>query len=308
MNARTLKRLAVIVAALVVVWLGLGLLRRARADTAAGLALPRYQPASVDQALIVKGADTLRFERRPGGWTVNGLRADPLLVGELVSALSDTSARTSLATESAASEKRLGLDRADARTFTLLEAGHRVADLRVGNQGEPYPSVYVRLPGHTRSYELNGRLADLVVRGLNFWRDKTIAEVHPDSVQAVEVRRGRERYTLTLSGGQWRLGGRPADSTAVADLLDRYRNLVADGFPTAAEDSSLSRWKDDRAIRLLAAGGRPLLVLGVDSIRTGYFARRQGGVTTYRLEDWNVNQLVPADSTLLPKAPKAKKT
>ncbi len=307
MNAATLRRLGFVLAGLVVIWLGLSALGRVRRDTVRPMALAHFDPAVVDEALIVKGSDTVRFARTAGGWTVNGFRADAGAVSELVRALGDTSARSELVAENAASHKALGLDSADAHLVSVLRGGHAVAQLLVGHQGSTYGTAMVRKPGQTAVYQLTSELAEMVGRPLDAWRDKVIARLSPESVTAVEVQRGRMRYALTKSGGAWRLGNAAADSAAVAQLLDRFRDLTATAFATKAQADSASRARSLRTIRIYGAGGRPVLALSLDSAASGAWTRREGDSVTYVLDNWTANQLMPVDSTLRAKAAKKPK-
>lgn len=305
MNARMLKRLAGALVVLVVVWLGLGLVRRSRRDTLGRLALPRFDPATVDQALIAKGADTLRFVRQGGLWSVNGHPANAALVGEMLSALADSAASSELISENASSHQQLGLDSAQAQRVSALRGGKKVTQLLVGDRAGTYGAVYVREPGENAAYQLKGALADLVGRTPDDWRDKLIAKVAPDSVAAVEVQRGRRGYTLTRADRGWRLGSGAADSAAVASLLNRFSDLEAAGFATPAQADSASFAHPARTVRLLAKGDRPLLALSMDSTAGGFWVRRAGDADTYRLDSWTVNDLTPADSTLRKQPPRA---
>jgi hypothetical protein len=305
MSARTLKRLAAALAALVVIWLGLSLARRARRDTEGRLPAARFDPKAVDQALIVKGTDTLRFVKRGDGWYVNALPADASLVSELVSALTDTAAPSELVAQNASSHRQLGLDSSDARRVSVLEGGRTLAALLVGNRGGSYGTVYVRRPGKTAAYQLGGQLAALVDRPLDGWRNRTIAKLAPDSVAEVQVRRRKREYTLMRDDSGWRLGNGAADSSAVAGLLGRFRDLEAAGFATAAQADSARFAPPARTVQLLAQGGRPLLVLSMDSTATGFWVRRSGDSTTYRLDNWTANGVSPADSTLRKKPPRS---
>jgi hypothetical protein len=308
MNPRTLRQLGVALAVLVVVWLGLSALGRTRRDTAGRMTMSRFDPKTVDAAEIAHGADTLRFTRRATGWEVNGWRADRSLVQSLVGYLADTSAVTELVAQNALAHEELGLDSAHAWRVSALQGGHTVADLFVGNGGA-YGSVYVRKPGQQAAYQLSSGLADLVTKPLSGWRDRTIADVPPDSVVEVDVRRGRKSYTVTRAKGGWRLDSGAADSAAVSRLLGAAHPLYGDGFPTAAQTDSLRRARLVRTVRLLGTAQRPLLVLSVDSVGpNSLWARREGDSTVYQLLDFKVQDLMPADSTLRPKpAAKAKR-
>jgi hypothetical protein len=303
MSPRTLKQLAAALAGLVVIWLGLRVVRVFGRDREGKLVLRPFDPKAADQALIIRGADTLRFARHAGGWTVNGYRANSTMVGNLVRAIADTGAPSALVSEHPASQAALGLDTAHARRVSALRDDSTLGQLLVGLRATGYAAVYVRRPDDSASYQMTQQqLAELSDRRLDDWRDKVIAKVPTDSVTSIEVRRGRERYSLTRGDGGWRLGTHGADSAAVAALLEHFGDIEAAGFPTPAQADSVRFSPPDRMVQLLALGGRPLLVLRMDSTAGGFWARREGDSTIYRLENWTASQMTPADSTLLKKA------
>jgi hypothetical protein len=298
MNTGTLKRLGAALAALLVVWAVSILLRRAGRDEAGRLALAAVDARSVDQVTVARGADTLAFARQRAAWTVNGVRADGNLVDEMLAALGDTAARSELVAENAASHARLGLDSAAARRVTARQGGNVVADLLLGSRGSTYGTVHVRRPGEAAAYAVTGGLADVTDRQLDDWRDKLIAKVEPESVATVELTSGRKSWRLTRDATGWTVGTGPADSAAVSGLLDRFRNLTAAGFATAAQADSANFATPDKVVRLLAKGDRPLLVLSADSSASGFWVRREGDAATFRLDTWVMGGLVPDEGSL----------
>ncbi len=305
MNPRTLKRLAVALVVLVVAWAGLGLARHVGRDRAGRIALATFDPGVADGALIVHGADTLRFVRHGAGWEVNGHPANEGFVTGMLHGLGDTAAPSELIAENPSSLRQMGLDSGQAWSVTALLGDRRLAALLVGHRGEAvYGSVYVRRPDASAAYLLTqSQLADVTDRQPDDWRDKTIAQVPPESVWTVAVRRGVRAYTLARGAAGWTLGRAAADSAAVASLLGQYHDLEAAGFATPAQADSARGARTSRQVTLAAKGGKPLLTLEMDSTPAGFWARRGGDSVIYRLDTWTVNQLAPADSTLRAKPP-----
>jgi len=298
MNAQTLRRLALLLAGLVLVWLGVGLWRRIGRDTDRGIRLTRFDPKAVDQALLAGPTDTLRFAKTAGGWTVNGHPASTATVSDLLNALADTAAQSELVAQSAASLPQLGLDSAGARRLAVLGSGKTLAELLVGKPGDVYGTVLVRKVGEARVYALKGQLGSLVGRPQDDWRDRVIAQVPAESVLAINVQRGKRTYSLKRDGKVWRLGSAPADTAAVARLLLQFRDLDAAGFPTEAQADSARFAPATRAVQLSGAGGRTLVDLRMDSVANTFWVRRAGDSITYRIDAWTADQLAPADSLL----------
>jgi hypothetical protein len=299
MNALTLKRLAAALLILVVLWLGLSFIRHARRDTEGRFAITRFDPKAADHAFLIHGADTIRLVRQETGWTVGGFPANQSFVEELLGSLSDTSATAELVAESATSLSRLGLDTTQAHRFVVQAGAKTLSDLLVGSQGGVYGTSYVRKPGDDRSWQLKGPLSEIANRPFDDWRDKTIVRVDPDSVGTIEEQRGRRSVTVTRADkGAWKIGATDADSAAVAGLLNQLRVLQASSFAGAAQADSAHFERPDRLVRLTSRAGAPLAVLRMDSTAGGFWVRKDGDSTVYRLDAWLANQVVPMDSTL----------
>lgn len=298
MSTQFLKRIATALAALVVLWLALSLIRRAGRDTSGSFALPKVDRNAVDAVIIARATDTVRLARQGAGWTVNGLAAGATLVGQVFDAMADTAARSELIAESATSHERLGIDSAKARRISFRQGDKTVAELLVGSRGGSFESAYLRSPGAVAVYQVQGRLIEYVERQVDDWRDKRIVGVEPDSVSGVDVQRGKTSYNLARVDKAWTIGGAPADSAAVAALLGQFRTLDAAGFATKAQADSANFAAPDRLIRLKAAGDRSLAVIAIDSTAGGFWVRREGNPTVFRIDSWVLNQLAPSDSTL----------
>jgi hypothetical protein len=298
MTPQMLKRLTGALAAILAVWLVASLLRRAARDDAGQLSLARFEAEAVERFTLAKAGDTLRFDQANGRWTVNGYRADAKLVREMLAALTDTTARSELVAQIAASHQRLGLDSAAARRLTVARSGAVVADLLLGNRGSSYGSIYVRAPGDSAAYALTSRIADAADRSLDDWRDKEVGTLIPDSVAAIAVEQGRASYRLTRGAAGWTIGDAAADSSAVASLLERLRVVTANGFATPAQADSARFTPADKTIRVFARENRALMTLSADSTASGFWVRRDGDSTVYRLDTWTMGPLTPDAASL----------
>jgi hypothetical protein len=294
-----LRRLAVLLGGLILLWAILALWQRTSRDSLGEFRLARIDTALVDTISVRRAAETVRLVRGARGWTVNGFTADTALVTAFLGALGDTAARGELVSESPASQASLGTDSAGARVLEIRAGARTLATYVVGNRDASYDGVYLRLPSASATYDVRSRLADHVDRSVNDWRDKRIVAVPPDSVATVEVQRGRASYRLTRQGTAWSLDrGAPADSAQVAELLGRFRELSATGFATPAQADSANFRSPDRRVRLAAAGGRVLTELTFDSTASGFWLRRDSLATVFLLDSFAANQLTPPDSSL----------
>lgn len=308
MSAKHLKAIAIALAVLLLAWGATELFSRGSDTVTGALALPALAQGDVDTVTIVHGRDTVRLVKRSAtAWTVNGFPASLQAVGDLFEALRDTTP-PELVAQSRSSFERMGVDTAGGRVVRFARAGKTLAQLLVGRQGQEFNSGYVRKPGEDNVYLWRNRVTSLVNRGVDDWRDRKIAAVAPDSVVVVEIARGKSRYALHRSGHVWAFtGGAPADSGAVARLLEKYRSVTAGGFATPHQADSVNAARPTRRVTLRGARGTALLALVFDSTAGGYWVRQAGGGTVYRMDPWDVEQLTPQERTLARLHPQAKK-
>lgn len=303
MNRDQIRRIALLLGALLVLWIGLRLVQGAARDQRTSLPAVSLDQASVDAITISRPADTIRLVRTGTDWTVNGLAAAPTVAADVVRAVADTAGRSELVAESATTHQRLGVDSAQARRLEIRRGSDVLLTYLVGKRGSSWETAYVRRPDSDRVFQVRSRLVELVERSVDDWRDRRIVAVDPDSLTALEITRGRSTYRLEKGEAGWRFGGgAPVDSAAVASLLGQFRTLEAGGFASAAEADSARFDAPDRRIRLTGPGGM-VVTLAFDSIPAGFWVRRDTLPTVYRLDGWTADRLTPSDSTLRPRPP-----
>ena len=306
MSAYNLKLIVAGLALLLLLWGASALLSRGSDSARGSLELHAPALADVDSITIVKGADTIDLARQSAtAWTVNGHPAALASVTDLFQALRDTTPPELVAQDSS-SFRRLQVDSAGGRWLRLRRSGKVQLELVVGGRGSDFESAYLRRPGDAHVYLWHGRLGSTVDRTLDDWRDKRIAVLVPDSVAAVEVVRGKERYALTRAGKAWKVNGAAADSGAVARYLDRLKTITAAGFATQKEIDSTRAARPGRRLAVRSArGGGPLLSLAFDSTPGAFVVRHVAGTggegaTVYRMNTWDVDGLTPTSRSLLP--------
>jgi hypothetical protein len=180
----------------------------------------------------------------------------------------------------------------------VVGGGKTLARLFVG--GPPGSgAAYVRFPGDVRTYQWSGQLPTLVARPVDGWRDRLIGAVAPESIAVVEIQRVGKRATLRKRGSAWVLSsGKPADSAAVARLLERIRTVTASGFATDQQADSLRSARPRRRLLVRGSGDHVLMALLFDSLPGGFWVRKPEGGTVYRLDTWQVDQLTPGEDAL----------
>lgn len=299
MSNEQLRRIAIGLGVLIVIWLGLKLLRGQGRDTELTLPRANFAAAAVDTVVIIRPTDTVRLVKGASGWTVNGLAASPTSVAELLGALTDTAATSELVAESPTSHVSLGVDSANARHLVARHGADTLLSLLVGKRGANWESAYVRRPGMPRVFQLRGRLVEFVERGVDDWRDRRIVALNPDSLISVSVTHGHSAYTLTRKDSTaWVLaGGGETDSARVASLLGQFKELSSTGFATSAQADSADFTAPAIRIELMTRAG-PLTTLLFDSTATGFLVRRDTVSTVYTIATYTASQLAPADSTL----------
>ncbi len=299
MSSKQLLRIALALGVLLLLWGAVALARRGERGPEGGFSLPRIDSGAVDTiAMTEKGDTTVLVRGRGGEWRVNGNAASSDAVRELLAALADSAIPSELVAQSASSHAALGVDTAGQRV-RIVSGGKTVIDLTAGNRSRDFEGMYLRKTDETAVFEVRGGLPPTIERKQDDWREKRIASVNRDSVTTIEVVRGKRSYALRKQDSTWSFGsGAAADSGAVARLLNDYGNLQASGFATPAQADSANFAKPDRRIRFLAASGTPLVSLAFDSTASGYWVRHDAGGTVYRIDQWRMDQLTPADSAL----------
>jgi hypothetical protein len=300
MSARQLGLIALAFLALLLLW-GAAALMRGSEGGAGGAVLPAISPDAADTVVIARPRDTTTLVRADStAWRANGHPADRVAVAGLLDALADTARRIEPVAERAASHPGLGVDSAAGTRVRVSGRGGVLADLVAGHRSPEMDGGYFRQAADSTVYLVRGRLAELVERGPDEWRDRRMGGVAADSVAGIEVRRGGRSYRLGRSGDRWSFrGGRPAaDSAAVAGLLGAFARVEAAGFANAAQADSARFDPADRRVRLLRGDDSPLLTLVMDSTAGGFWARVDSGAVVYRLESWTADRLAPPDSAL----------
>lgn len=300
MSPTVLKRVALTLAVLVVLWGAFALFRGSLSDDPETLQIRTVAVGDADRIRIVSPGDTLVLRvTGTGDWRVNGLPASRTAVEDLFAATADTAYQAELIARSAGSHERLGVDSADARHVSILRGDDVLVDLFLGSPGRDFRSTYVRPVGSEPVYLFRGRLVNLLARGLDAWRDRNIADLDPAGVTDLAIETPGSRYALTRADDGWRMGDVAADTSTVRELLGELNPLRAAGFPSEAQLDSINFDPPDRRLTVLGAGGDTLLALVFDSTAGGIWVRHDSGGVTWRLDTWRLESLAPPESLMV---------
>lgn len=309
MSNKQLVRLAIVLAAVVVVWAVLAITRGSTGDRVIRLAIAPVDTAAVDTVEFTKAGDTALLVRAPGRrWRDNAYPATGADVGQLLSALADTSQNTTeLVAESKSAQPSLGVTADSGQRVRVIAHGHVAMDWTTGHQTPDYDGLYVRPTAGDRVYSLHGPLAGAFGHGLIEWRDHTIVALPADSIRRIEVQHGRDSYTLTRGAkGAWTLaGGLAADSPAVVTLIGHLNPLSAESFASPAQAKAARFSPPTARVRVFGAGPSPLADVLFDSTKADVvWARADTGTTVYQVEPWNMQGVAPSEKSLRKNAPK----
>ncbi len=301
MSPRQLVLISVGLVALLLLWGAAALVRGSDIGRRSGhFALPAVAASKVDTVRITRRADTTLLVRQDSTrWTANGHPTAPGPIRDLLDALADSTRRTELIAEKTSSHARMGVDSSGTRIRLAGRSGP-IADFVMGQRSSDLDGGYMRMANDSAVWLVRGGLAAALERGPDEWRDRGIGGVVADSVARIDVKRGPRTYSLRRSGAKWTLGGAPADSGAVGELLGALGHVEGSGFASPAQADSAKFAPAERSVRALRADGSPLLALVFDSIPAGFWVRTDTGKVVYRLEAWAADRLTPAENSLRP--------
>ncbi|MDX1578874.1 MAG: DUF4340 domain-containing protein [Gemmatimonadota bacterium] len=308
MNSRQLKIIAIVLAVAVLLYLPRVFRNEEGSGSVGagdGFRFRLSDPIVRVDIIVQEEGDTIRLERDPAGWKVDGYAADEAKVDDLLGVLPDL-ASDQLVARNPANHPQMGLAGERGRRIEVYtEAGGPLAFL-LGDRDLTAGGYYVRSPDAEAVFRLESPAGGYLGRDRDGWRPRTIASVDTAGVREILLRREGDEVVLRRDDAGWRVDGAAVDSVTAAGLLRVLSSLSATGFPTPEEESAADFSEPDASLDVFAEGEGDVtdrtLVLSLrlieDAERGDWLVRRADGTEVYRLAEYTVRSLLPED--LLP--------
>ena len=301
MTERTLKRILLALAVLVVFYLVLKVVEGPRRSGGGGgegdvleALLQGASPETVRSVAFVYRGDTIRLEPSPEGWLVNGYLADEMMVEDFWTQLRSATVADLVATNPT-NHERLGVSEELASLLDLEQVQGGTLSVLMGNPGPAWSDVYGRLREEDDVYLIRGNLRSAATRTVSQWRDKHIAALDTSMVSRIHVETDGVEATLSRGGEGWTVDGVPADSGRVRSLLSELARLDATDF---APDT-LQLPTPTRSLVVLGLSEETLLhVKLAKGVAANWWLQRDEGGTVYQVTGWRAGRLVPAADSL----------
>lgn len=170
----------------------------------------------------------------------------------------------------------------------LLDAsGKKLAHLYIGKTGPAFTESYVRKEGEEEVYIANRYLRSSFPPEVNDWRERTLWEFPPESLEQIKIERGPKRLTLKKEGEKWEWvepKGKTLDAAKVSHLVTKLAKVEAAGFEndpkakTGLEQPQLS-------LQIISSAGVAKLFVGKEKEYGEPFAKKEGDIQVYLLRE-----------------------
>ena len=208
-----------------------------------------YAPQRVESFLEVDSSSVDRiefwilgtkmvFEKRGENWfstDPDSFRIDKTLVGQLVGLASNLEV-VDLVSTNPQKQIFFQVDTLTGTTLNLLSQGKILASFVVGKMTTDYAHTYVRKTDSDEVWSAKGFISRIIQRRIDQWRDKSILELDPEKIQAIEFNKGKGSFRLTKADTTWQLSPSPyresfdAKQDEVTDFVERIATLRTDAF------------------------------------------------------------------------------
>jgi Domain of unknown function (DUF4340) len=170
-------------------------------------------------------------------------------------------------------------------TLTATTSDGKSATLLIGKSaGE---AAYVKRPDGPRVWQVASYVIKRIPSSPLQWQDKSLAEIQPDQVVSLEVKKGAESAKVTREGDGWKAADGPADTEVVNAAVASFGRLRATGVVENGKGIAVTAGsiavttKDGKTTRLL---------LGAEKKEDrAYYAQLEGKPTIYLVPDYVVS-------------------
>ncbi len=163
MSRDRLKQIAIALAALILLWGAVELLRGGFDEVTGDFAIPVVAQMDADSVVFERAADTIVLAKRGDERRVNEHRAAASGVSDFFGLL-ETAPRGRLVAQSIETHRRLAIDDDTARVFRIFGNGEMLAHMLVGKRAPGFQDSYFRHPGEAPVYSVRTRIATYVDR------------------------------------------------------------------------------------------------------------------------------------------------
>jgi hypothetical protein len=134
------------------------------------------------------------------------------------------------------------------------------------------------------------------------YRDKTLAQVKPADLTAVDITAAGETTTLTQKDGKWSASKGNADETKVKPVVSGFENLQADSFSDEKDPAKTGLAKPaGQAVLHLADKQTVTLKVGAATKDGDYYVQKVGAPDVYRVKKYAVDRWMKKTADLTKK-------
>jgi hypothetical protein len=241
-------------------------------------------------------AQSIEFGRNKDEWQIlkpKPMRADNLLVGELVRKAQDAKMDTTVSADDAKKAASAFASGTPVATVKLTDAS-RTQELQVRKSKDDYYAKSTAVEG---VYKVANDLGTGLDKSLDDFRNKKLFDFGFSEPSKIEMHDKLVAYSFTKSGEDWSSSGKKMDPTSVQSFIDKLRDLSASsfvdtGFTTPTIDVTVTSNDGKRVEKVLISnnGGK-------------YVAKRDNEPSLYELDSKTVADLATAANDVKPPAP-----
>ena len=233
--------------------------------------LAAVDTSAADQVDITKGKKTLTLSKTDKGWTVSD-KAYPVEASAVKDILNTVKTLTLSALVSESGDLvRYDLNPGNALHVKALAKGKVIREFFIGKTAPSFNHTFVMLGDDTRVFQADKNFRDHFDKSVADFRDKVVLNVKPSDIKTITLEKDGVAQTLTLKAGekedgedktperqdtktqdktkaetqvadQWVTAtGKPADQTAVQDLLSSLSRLECQGYKDDAAATALEK-------------------------------------------------------------------